>query len=231
MKPLHLSAILILFCSALFIAPQHALATSGGCSSINNLSGALNKAGRKSVDNRDFWQGDVVAIYLTLQNTNDSATVKVTDPRGDWFFSTFPAVQYYRFDQAGTASFAVENLDSGNGSTINVSAVCTGLYALPMFTDGRLNMDTAQEAAVYCNKGGVDVWRVVQSQGYLSLHVTKETIAKVPKYPAKNTLIAEDKKYLVRLYRLTSGELQINATSYVGKTDYVFVWKGCETGS
>jgi len=230
MKPFNLLVILVLLGAAIVANPQHALAESRGCASISHLSGALNKGQRKSLDTHDFWQGDVIAIYLTLQSSNGSATLKVTDPRGDWFFTTFPAVQYYKFDQMGSGAFAVENLDSGNGSTVNVSAVCTGLYALPIFTDGRVNMDTAQEAAVYCNKGGVDVWRVIQSHGYFSLHVTKATIDKIPKFPVQNTLIAEDKKYLVRLYRLTSGELQVNATSSEGKGDYVFVWKGCDSG-
>src|SRR5689334_6145390 len=110
MKLLHLPVILVLLCTVMFIAPQHASATSGGCSSIgSHLSGLLNKGDRKSLDNSAFWKGDVVQIIVTLQDTkNGRATASVTDPRGTYQFDTFPVVHYYVFDQAGNASFAVE---------------------------------------------------------------------------------------------------------------------------
>src|SRR5262249_29686783 len=120
------------------------------------------------------------------------------------------------------------NSETGNGSTIVVFASCSPAAPLPWYGDGRLNVDPGQLATVYCANGEVAVYRIIQSVGYLSLRVSQATIAKGPKYPARNTLIAEDHHYKVRLYRLTSGELQINATSYEsGKNDYVFIWPGC----
>jgi hypothetical protein len=76
-------------------------------------------------------------------------------------------------------------------------------------------MDADQTAAIYCRNGGVNVSRIILSKGYPSLSVSKATIDKVPKLPAQNTL--------------TSGEQQINATSFEDNPDYVFIWNECES--
>src|SRR5262249_28596160 len=125
----------------------------------------------------------------------------------------------------------VANMPSGDRTRVTVTAYCNGLAKLPIFADGRINQDADETAAIYCYHGGVNVWRIINSKGYPSLSVSAATINKVPKYPAQNTLIAEDKRYEVRLYRLSSGELQINATSFEGKDDYVYIWNGCDTSN
>jgi hypothetical protein len=51
--------------------------------------------------------------------------------------------------------------------------------------------------------------------GSLALEVTPEMIAAVPEHPDHNTLIASSSDGTISLYRLTTGEFQINAHDYV----------------
>ena len=90
------------------------------------------------------------------------------------------------------------------------------------FDDGRVNSNDATEtAAVYCeDDGGVSVWNIVNSKGYFAFTVTADELAEIDDYPEQNTLIKSGSG--VSLYRLTSGELQINAPN-----NYVFIWDGC----
>jgi subtilisin-like proprotein convertase family protein len=90
-----------------------------------------------------------------------------------------------------------------------------------LFTDGRLNScDAGQTAAVYCAADGtVTVLAIWKGEGFPGIVATKAEIDAVPLHPAKNTLIKEGNG--VRLYRLTSGKLQVNRASEKGK-DYSF---------
>jgi len=231
MKKFQVLVVLVLICAVLFaVQPtQRALAVTSTCNNISSLNGTLNKTNVRTTPTMTFAAGDMVIIRVDLVTSGTSAKVRVHDLGGDVYYDQFPAIIYYKVDHETSGQFAVEDLNTDSGSSVTVGAWCNG-NPNTLFTDGRLNSDVAQAAAVYCDSGSVIVWRVIQSQGYLSLHVSPDVIAKVPKFPAKNTLIAQDDHSKVRLYRLTSGELQINATSYdPGKDDYVFVWKGCET--
>jgi hypothetical protein len=106
--------------------------------------------------------------------------------------------------------------------TITVGKDCDNGVTGITFTDGRVNShDGAETAAVYCNAdGSVDVWTVYNSVGYFAFTATKADLAKVSEKPLKNTLIKS--RLGVSLYRLTTGELQINSAN-----DYVFIWDGC----
>lgn len=95
--------------------------------------------------------------------------------------------------------------------------------------DGRVNAhDLAAGAAIYCApNGGVAVWDInIRSEGELTLVASPEVIASVPTAPEVNTLIIEGGSF--RLYRLTSGELQVNGPGiYSTDPEYVFTWDGC----
>jgi hypothetical protein len=100
----------------------------------------------------------------------------------------------------------------------------------PTFHDGRINRyDAAQTVAIYCNigeEGGIFTLIPAKPFWVPGLKVTAAEINKVPKHPAKNTLIK--KKGLVSLYRLTSGELQLNAPGINHmKEDYNFIFNDC----
>jgi hypothetical protein len=87
------------------------------------------------------------------------------------------------------------------------------------FTDGRLNChDAGQTAAVYCESDGSVVGLAIyKGVGYPAFIATKAEIDAVPANPEKNTLIKEGNGAF--LYRLTSGQLQVNrAEDGTGKT-------------
>lgn len=92
--------------------------------------------------------------------------------------------------------------------------------------------DPARTAAIYCKPdGSIDVWQVVNSQGVPAFTASPIDIAAVPSRPLANTLIKSDSQgdLGVRLYRLTSGEFQINAPRGNNPNGYVFIWNGCGT--
>lgn len=102
-------------------------------------------------------------------------------------------------------------------------------------SDGRRNpvvVEPGQAAAVYClSDGSVDVFRIIDGKGVHAFTATPEEIAAVGSDPAENTII--DAGLEVRLYRLTSGEYQVNAPvldQFTGVQDpngYHFIWPGC----
>jgi hypothetical protein len=94
--------------------------------------------------------------------------------------------------------------------------------------DGRENFaDAAAEAAIYCTDRGVEVYDLdFSGDGTLAFVATFAEIDAVPNPPASNTAI--DSSGAFTLYRLTSGELQVNGPpNWEGKS-YVFIWDGCE---
>jgi hypothetical protein len=110
--------------------------------------------------------------------------------------------------------------------TLSVNGACSAAGNGPLFSDGRLNSgDATQSAAIFCDKGSVVVyyrgnpWQIV-------LKVTTAEIDRVPSLPAQNTVIKQNAKVGVALYRLTSGELQINAPGDE-KGPYSFTFTDC----
>lgn len=125
-----------------------------------------------------------------------------------------------------------------------VALVVIGLLALVMSRpasgssdDGRLNGAAhLGGAAVYCVDGdgkpthdypsrGIQVW---QSGGNLLLNVSAADIDQVLEKPATNTLIKSGKGPYgaLELYRLTSGEFQLNGYDEHRKA-FEFRWNGC----
>jgi hypothetical protein len=94
-----------------------------------------------------------------------------------------------------------------------------------LFNDGRLDQDSAyQSVALYCDGSTLIAYAMFESKGYLAFKITQAEIDKFPKNPARNILIKVAKG--VRLYRLSSGELQINrATEDDG--EYSFILTSC----
>jgi hypothetical protein len=91
-----------------------------------------------------------------------------------------------------------------------------------LFKDGRVNnraSDANQNAGIYCNGNQVVVYLVNAQGSILALHVTAAEILAVPEFPESNTLIKSANG--VSLFRLTTGQLQVNAPGYS------FQWKGC----
>lgn len=92
--------------------------------------------------------------------------------------------------------------------------------------------DPARTAAIFCKSdGSIDIWQVVNSQGVPAFTASPIDIAAIPSRPASNTLIKSDGQgdIGVRLYRLTSGQFQVNAPRGNDPNGYVFIWNGCGT--
>lgn len=93
--------------------------------------------------------------------------------------------------------------------------------------DGRENInDRAATVAVWCTARGVEVYDLdISGNGTLAFTSTFAEINAVPRFPATNTLIEGIPG--IALYRLTSGELQVNGpVDWEGKP-YVYIWDGC----
>jgi len=92
--------------------------------------------------------------------------------------------------------------------------------------DGRINPG-AVEAAIYCTTRGVKIIdidiRGVATDSFLVPYAAIDAVG----VPEVNTLIAEHRGF--RLYRLTTGELQLNAPpNWLNTGEYVFIWDGCD---
>lgn len=94
--------------------------------------------------------------------------------------------------------------------------------------DGRVNhLDKAAEAAIYCTNNGIEVYDLDWSgNGTFLFRTTFAELDQVPTVPAENTLIEGAPGF--GLYRLTSGELQLNGPADWQGKPYVFIWNGCD---
>jgi hypothetical protein len=97
--------------------------------------------------------------------------------------------------------------------------------------DGRVNRhDAAAGAIVYClPDGGVAVYDVdTLSRGDLALSISAAELTETATASAENTMLDSSATGAIRLYRLTSGELQLNSPAiYPTDPEYVFIWGGC----
>lgn len=97
--------------------------------------------------------------------------------------------------------------------------------------DGRVNAeDRAAEAAIYCTRYGVEIYDLNNSgRGDFVFRSTWREIAAIPEKPEENMLIEGVPGFA--LYRLTSGEMQLNGPADWEGKQYVFIWNGCEAPS
>jgi hypothetical protein len=92
--------------------------------------------------------------------------------------------------------------------------------------DDRINPGSV-EAAIYCTNLGVKIIDIdVRGAAIDSFIVPYEDIDAIG-IPEVNTLIEDHQGF--RLYRLTTGELQLNAPpNWMNSGEYVFIWDGCD---
>lgn len=90
--------------------------------------------------------------------------------------------------------------------------------------DGRISPDAAAPFAAYCTDWGLHVYGINEaSDGWLAFTVALNVLSEPP--PAENTLIVTAGN--LSLYRLTTGEWQINAAPDAEGKEYVLIWEGC----
>ncbi|MEO0561176.1 MAG: hypothetical protein AAF125_03630 [Chloroflexota bacterium] len=120
------------------------------------------------------------------------------------------------FSPLGQPIIGTQEVDDYNSSDCDV------------IQDDRINKDDrAAEAAIYCNQFGVDIYDIdtFGPATQLAFRATWAEVEAVPTSPSENTLI--DGVPGFALYRLTSGEMQLNGPfDWEGK-QYVFIWEGC----
>ena len=91
--------------------------------------------------------------------------------------------------------------------------------------DNRLNADPVAPVVIYCEDYGIDIYARDASDTYQfalrALAADYEALGT----PAANTLLATSADGNVRLFLLTTGEFQVNAT--FGNEEYVAIWTGC----
>lgn len=104
----------------------------------------------------------------------------------------------------------IENGASSTGGTgVDSSGIIGDCAFGDAFGAGRVNRDVMAPAAIYCKNNGIEVWAVdTAGTGHLAFRATSLEISSIG-VPSVNTLI--DSGYGIGLYRLTSGEYQVNA--------------------
>ncbi len=113
-----------------------------------------------------------------------------------------------------------------DGGSLNYSAVvvCPGQAApsIPAITDGRL-LTTITVGAVYADEDGVTVYAIDdKSVGKLALFVSAEELEALPENPDENLLVAQSEDGKFTLYKLTTGEYQVNmGPDAEGKTQVI----------
>jgi hypothetical protein len=109
------------------------------------------------------------------------------------------------------------------GAPCSTGTVVVPTAAVARFDDGRVNyFDIGAPVAVYCADGGIRIYAFDgNSVGYL-LTFTDEIDGAVP---AENMLLAEGGG--ARIYRLNTGEYQVNMAANADGNEYVLIWTGC----
>jgi hypothetical protein len=84
--------------------------------------------------------------------------------------------------------------------------------------------------AIYCQSdGGYDVYGITDGAGWFAFRITQEEIDAVG-IPSVNTLLKQTEDGKIRLYRLTTGEFQVNAPRWDNiygniPDGYVYIWE------
>ncbi len=116
-----------------------------------------------------------------------------------------------------------------NGTTYDFEAGGPG-GGVSCRNDGRENSlcwEPWATAAVYCQAGWIDVYRIHEDgRGTLAFQTTADEIAAAG-LPDFFTLLGQDEPGNIRLYRLNTGEFQLNAPLQDDPNGYAFIWPGC----
>ncbi len=169
--------------------------------------------------------GDVVILHAQRSDnlggiTSDYLWYEGVQGANAW--SDTPSLDW-RFTAPGTGTYDhwIRPIDVAPDPGTVITYVVMGEDCRLMFVDGRLNnFDMAAPVAVYphafASGVGLRFYAINSAgEGAPVLEVTPEMIAAVSGQPAENTLIASTLDGSIALYRLTTGEFQVNAGEYV----------------
>ena len=201
-------------------SPTQAASISNGCYYVNAMGGtSANKV--MNLGMMTFNAGEIITVsqvgsdYLVIYNK--PAGIVYASSSGTHINWTVPA-------NGSLELYIGDNVPKGAIVTISCSAAADG----SIFYDGRVNTkDAGETVAGYCQAdGSIRVYAIDRktSHGHLAFVASAAEIAKVP-HPTHNTVIKSGGG--ATLYRLTSGELQLNrAEEHTGKM-YSFIFGGC----
>lgn len=136
------------------------------------------------------------------------------------------------FTPADTDTYTlwVEDISYNGGSGFLSLDGINNASTLP-FPDGRVNQEQWATAAVYCVvNGNIDIY-AISAAGLGTLIIREDWAAlEALGIPAQNELRAQSEDGSIRLYRLSSGEWQINAPANGLFDGYVYRWRECTPG-
>jgi hypothetical protein len=118
---------------------------------------------------------------------------------------------------------SIESSQSQQSQSVNTAR------ANPLSADHRMNPDAAATSALYCKSGFIDVlWINSESQGVSAFTISLKQIESMGVPTHKNKILIQRKMPTgwVRLYRLTSGQLQL--VSPGNDKPYEFIFAGCD---
>ena len=167
-------------------------------------------------------------VYNSFTGTDPAKTYSGVSNYGGIFSTqsfpyTFNWSTVYSIDPYHNFSITAVCSAAGAGPAVTISYY-TGAA---LFNDGRLNSnDGAETFALYCDGDVITVFAVdpVTSKGTLAFTVTPAELSKFPVKPG--TAIKIKSAMGATLYRLTTGELQVNRLETTGKI-YKFIFNGC----
>ncbi len=211
---------------------------SAGCLALDGRTGTLSTSLTIKLQNTAFNAGETITVTTTLDaglpgdfRVNDVLHGALVGPRvmpGTLTY-TIPVLALYGIEfvflrNAGgtTYTYTIHCLDSSGQSVSSyLESICPD--------DGRLNRWHCGFAPVVVYPGSLDIYAVDPdtSAGFLTLRVDDAAIAAVGVPDAVPALVAQaDNPFTsqpIMLYRLPTGEFQIN-TAYADGKPYIITW-------
>ncbi|MBZ0285633.1 MAG: hypothetical protein K8L97_33185 [Anaerolineae bacterium] len=193
------------------LKPAQAAVRSSGCADLDGRAGNSNGVAYTTTDN--FFKGEVITVTVTASGS----LVQVTLGLQITLITIFPGSTTITVPNDGSFLFNLESVPATNfdwSITCNPSPDGAGSKTgfEPQCPDGRLNYNHCDKIAIYAVPDGESYGMriyVVEPDGIgkLALTVSARDLALLTKQPDHIGTSADGK---VIVYRLTSGEYQVN---------------------
>jgi hypothetical protein len=217
-----LVAISIMALAALTNHPAAAASISLGCYSFLSPY-TVPAISPTFLANEPFYEGETLVITITTPTTASLVVGGVTVIAA----TQTPATLGYILT-ANANSFQINA-----GAVFAATIFCVpasgvkGPYGITRALDDRLDRRWGMPLASYCRNDGFHFYLIDEnSKGSLKLVITPEQLKALPEKPDRNTLIAESEEH-IRVYKLTTGEYQVNYGPNANGDEYAWAWITC----
>ncbi len=164
--------------------------------------------------------GVVQASWDTSYGPASVTLTKVSGPSGPGEYAGLPE-NGSQLTNWTNGVYTIELVDPSYPLILSTQTiVCFGTLSAvtvirPAFTDGRINNNHGDKIAIFPIRDeddyGVEVWLTdKRTVPVLLLAISAEELSKLPEKTAENLLIAQSEDGLVQVYKLTTGEFQVN---------------------